>query len=413
MLVYIHVPFCRSKCRYCSFYSLALPEEDGSGALSGYLAALSRELFLWGQRLGRVRVETVFFGGGTPSLLPEKAVSGILEQVAGVFSLAPDAEISLEANPESALIPGRLCGARAAGVNRLSLGVQGMDDRTLSLLGRVHTAADIPAAVEAARAARFSSVSLDLMWGLPGLPDDRQAAAGFRHTPQKREQWLHCLEQAVSLGPDHISAYGLTLEPGSLLGDLHASGGLALPEDEEQAAMFLEGAAFLEAQGYGQYEISNFARPGFACRHNLGYWAGTDYLGFGPAAVSTLGGIRLTNQADLAGWMRSVQAHTPETLLPPEGALETCGTVGERLSAATLLREFLMLSLRTAKGLSLEQWEKRSGLLFSSQFGSLAQALRHNGLAVLREGYFALTREGMLVSNSILERFFSEMDTLT
>lgn len=390
MLLYIHVPFCRSKCQYCAFYSLPLGGEGGQDRLiSGYLTSLRHEIGLWAERLGNVPVETVFFGGGTPSLLPPKGVARILDSISAHFSLAATPEISMEANPDSALSPLWMRDVRHAGVNRLSLGVQSLDDRTLALLGRTHTAREAMEAYDAARAAGFVSVGVDMMWGLPGEGRGQQ----LRH-------WLRDLRTLASMGPDHLSAYSLTLEPGSPLARRMEAGELAAVSEKEQADMFLHGAEYLESQGLMQYEISNFARLGFACRHNIGYWEGAPYIGLGPAAASTMGNLRWTNPESMEEWQAVVKNGTIGTL----GA----GQV-EILDALTLSKEMLMLGLRTTKGISLAGWKKRTGRSFLRTHRNLVTLLVNNNLATMRNGAFRLMRSGMLVSNTIIEHFFRGM----
>ena len=384
MLLYIHVPFCRKKCGYCAFYSAPLPEGSvGEGMIRWYLAILLEELHFWGGRLGNVPVATVFFGGGTPSLLPAKALAGILDEVRKTFSLDPAAEITAEANPESALADGWLFEARRAGINRLSLGVQSFSDADLARLGRAHDARTAEAAFMTARTAGFANVSLDLMWGLPGAPD----------RPQSQAQWLGQLKKIAELKPDHISAYGLTLEEATALAAACEGGEYALPTEKELSSMYLAGADFLESRGFMQYEISNFARMGFECRHNLGYWTGADYLGLGPAAASTLEGRRWTNPADPARWRNAVR----------EGRLDSDA---ETLGTLDTLKELLMLRLRMSKGLAMKEYNAVSGRSFLQDFGSLAALLQQNGLAASRNGWFRLTRSGMLVSDTILAHFF-------
>jgi oxygen-independent coproporphyrinogen-3 oxidase len=353
--------------------------------MSGYLAALLRELTLWGERLGRAGVETVFFGGGTPSLLPLEALAGILDRVRTVFALSSSAEMSLEANPESALAPGWLHGLRQTGVNRLSLGIQSLDDGELRILGRAHSAREAARACELAREGGITNLNLDFIWGLPG-----------ERSGQSQAKWLRQLKQAVALRPDHISAYGLALEEGAPLASACADGSLLLPGEREQASLYLAGAEFLESQGFMQYEISNFARMGFTCRHNLGYWEGRDFLGLGPSAVSTLGGARWTNPANPAAWRKAVNAGqaapNPETLDPP-----------------TRSREMLMLRLRLQKGLRLREWNALTGRSFLRDFAPLILPLQQKGLAATRRGFFRLTRSGMLVSNTILAHFFDRL----
>ena len=389
MLLYIHVPFCRSKCHYCAFFSQPLGEGGHDRLISGYLTSLRHEIELWAGRLGNVPVETVFFGGGTPSLLPPKGVARILESISKHFSLASNPEITMEANPDSALAPFWMRDVYRAGVSRLSLGIQSLDDRTLALLGRIHTAREAMEAYDAARVVGFGSVSVDMMWGLPGEGRGQQ----LRH-------WLRDLRTLASMRPDHLSAYNLTLEPGSPLAERMEKGDFAAVGEKEQADMFMQGAEYLESQGLMQYEISNFARLGFVCRHNLAYWEGTPYIGLGPAAASTLGTMRWTNPENLAEWQAAVKSGAIGTV--KAGAMEI-------LDPLTLRKEMLMLSLRTAKGLSLARWKKQTGRSFLRDHGSLVTLLVKNNLATTRNGTFRLTRPGMLVSNTIIEHFFRDM----
>lgn len=398
MLLYIHVPFCRQKCRYCAFHSLPLAPcdaHDGAatphaslstkGAASqhdieDYLDTLFREMTLWGDRLGPVPVESVFFGGGTPSLLPPRIVGAILDRAARCFNIAADAEISLEANPESLHTRKQAGELLATGVNRLSLGVQALDDALLHLMGRPHRARDAVRAFHAAREAGFANISLDFIWGLPG---------------QRLKQWIQQLREVVRLRPDHLSCYGITLEEGTPLSDDVQAGRLTLPGDREQAAMFMQGAELLEEAGYLQYEISNFARMGYQCRHNLGYWEGCDYLGLGPSAASTLQGVRRVNYTDHLAWREAVHAGRATGEAEP-------------LDLPTRVLELVMLRLRTARGLRVKAYDELTGRNFMRDHKQLVHLLHDNGLIRLRDGYLRLTRNGMLVSNSILERFFEQ-----
>ncbi len=387
MLIYIHVPFCRSKCRYCAFYS----EAPAPGAFEAYTEALLREIDLRSDELGSRQVETIFFGGGTPSLLPVPLLDRILEALAARFSFARQAagntevlEISLEANPESLAAPGRAADLKAMGITRLSIGAQSFDDARLRLIGRPHTAAGAEKAVRAAQQAGFGNIGLDLIRGLPG--SGRLAA----HT---RASWLRELHRAVALAPQHISTYCLTLEPGTPLAG--AAGTLRLPTEAAQAAMYHEGAAFLESEGFPQYEVSNFARPGFTCRHNQGYWRGADYLGLGPGAVSTLEGFRRANPPDFAVWRAAC--------LSDDDAGET-----ETLPRETMALERLMLGLRTVEGVDLPAWEALSGRSFAATHGDLARALEVAGLVTVSADRLASTRQGLAVADAIVERFVED-----
>lgn len=387
MLLYIHVPFCRTKCNYCAFHSVPL----GKGVIPAhaeafrvYVETLCMELAQWGDRFGGQPVHSIFFGGGTPSLLPARVVGLLLERVARIFQVAPAAEITLEANPESLRSQTHVRELLKAGVNRLSIGLQSLDEEYLRMLGRAHKAKDSLHAVFVAREAGMPNINVDLMWGLPGQ--------GVRH-------WLNTLREVTRMKPDHISAYGLTLEEGTPLERDCAEGLLTLPPERDQSVMFMEGAALLEEQGYLHYEISNFARMGFQCRHNLGYWEGEDYLGLGPSATSTMLGRRWTNPASQRAWAAAVNAGTLDAR-------------AEELTPNTRVLELIMLRLRTTRGLRVKAYRELTGRDFMRDHKRLIHALHENGLIRIRDGYLRLTRSGMLVSNSILSNLFSQAEAV-
>ena len=381
MLFYIHVPFCRARCAYCSFYSLA----TGHRALpEGYVPGLLRDIAWLGKRHGNDTagpVTSIFFGGGTPSLLEPGDMECILAGIARAFPVAEQCEITMEANPES--LQDRTCvqGFRAAGINRLSMGVQTMTDDGLKTLGRIHTVSQALQAADNVHAAGFASFGLDLMWGLPG---------------QSCGDWCQVLENACSLAPHHISAYSLTVEEGTRLAEAVEKGRLVLPDEDELARMFLEGHASLAAHGFEHYEISNFARSGHRCRHNLGYWQGEDYLGAGPGAVSTWQHVRISEPCDLKLWLDTEPEERPRER--------------EELDVATVREERIMLSLRTARGLDVTAADMDQGESFLAQHRAYIEALLRAGLARIDEEdgrtFFALTPEGMLASNEIVARFF-------
>ena len=382
MLVYIHVPFCSTRCRYCAFYSNPLGrgvDPTSSPVVRDYVDTLFMELAHWGDRLGDSTVQTVFFGGGTPSLLPPRVIGLIMERIGRYFKLAHKAEVTLEANPESLRGGHRVTQYLDAGINRLSIGIQSLDESMLRMLGRPHKAQDSMHAAFLAREAGCANINVDLMWGLPG---------------QSVRQWLQTLKDVMRMSPDHISAYGLTIEPGTPLELDVEDGRLILPPERDQNIMFMEGAALLEQHGYMHYEISNFARMGFQCRHNMGYWEGEDYLGIGPSATSTIAGRRWTNPASQKAWDSRTR----------DGSL---GQEVEELTPQTRVLELLMLRLRTARGLHVKAYREMTGRDFVRDHQRLVQALHENGLIRIRNGYLRLTRSGMLVSNSILSNLFA------
>lgn len=362
--LYIHIPFCKAKCAYCDFYSLAHSEEK----MDAYMAALLRHLEEVAPRAAGMQVDTVYFGGGTPSYLGAARLCRILQTVLRRYGVTRDAEITLEANPDSAGDWKELRRLRRAGFNRLSLGVQSTDDALLRRIGRVHTYEQVQQAVKAARQAKFTNLSLDLIYGLPG---------------QTMEDWQRTLADAVALGPEHLSCYGLKLEEGTPLWQQRQT--LTLPDDDAQADMYLYTVAALGEMGYEQYEISNFAKPGKASRHNLKYWNMEEYAGFGPGAHSDFGGVRY-------GYVRDIDSYIAGKLM-----------LSESENDSTLARdyEYVMLSLRTAAGIDRQTFEKRYRQRFQPM-ETLFEQYEKAGLALPTEGGWRLTPKGFLVSNSII-----------
>ena len=365
--LYIHIPFCKSKCIYCDFYSLPRAEDR----MDRYVSALCRQLAEIAQRTTAHTVDSVYLGGGTPSYLGEKRLRRILKTVKKHYHLSRDAEITLEANPDSAGDWRALRSLRRAGMNRLSLGVQSADDGLLRTLGRPHTFAQAEEAAAAARRARIRNLSLDLIYGLPG-----QDLAGWKDT----------LERAAALEPEHLSCYGLKVEEGTPLWDMQEK--MDLPDDDAQADMYLWTVERLGALGYEQYEISNFARPGRASRHNMKYWTLCEYAGFGPGAHSDLGDVRYAYLPSLDTYCAGVEAGV--------SVLES----SEHIPSRERDIEYVMLGLRLTQGISRQEFENRYRLPFAP-IQSVLERFRATGHAALAGERWRLTPEGFLVSNQI------------
>ena len=363
--LYIHIPFCARKCAYCDFASW--PGLEARWA--DYFRALAQEIAAWSERLREYTVATVFFGGGTPSLPDAGFIVRLLAEIRGRFALAPDAEITLEANPGT-LTPEKLAAYRETGVNRLSLGVQSFDDGLLRALGRIHSAEEAREAVALARAAGFDNLNLDLMYGLPG---------------QSPTQWLDTLDQALALGVEHISAYSLIVEPGTPMA-ARVEAGIAVPPDDD-AVLAMQRAAIdrLASAGLARYEISNYARPGRACRHNLVYWLRGDYLGLGCAAHSMVDNVRFENPASFEEYLSDVRGLNRREI-PPEERRE----------------ELLMLATRTVRGLSLDAWAEEFGERFVAAHAKALRPLLDGGLAEIADGYFRLTRRGLELQDAVV-----------
>jgi oxygen-independent coproporphyrinogen-3 oxidase len=364
--LYVHVPFCAKRCGYCSFNTA--PLEDG--AMVRYLEALQREIDLLGAIAWspRVRLSTIFLGGGTPSLLAAEELAAILDRIRSRFDVVADAEITVECNPES-VTREKLAGYRGAGVNRLSLGVQSLDDSILPRLGRLHDARGARAAFEAAREAGCANLSVDLMYGLPGLDADG---------------WTRAVEAMLDWGPDHLSAYGLTLDAGSLWG---ASGVEGLPTEDTQVDQYWRLARATAARGLEHYEISNYARPGFRSRHNQIYWRAAEYLAAGPGACGFVGRMRYAN-------VKSTPRYC-ETLAG--GDLPVASF--EHLTGRQRLAERLILGLRTADGIAAALLEAR--LEGDSRLRGLLDAWRARTLLVDMGDRVRLTEAGFLLSDAL------------
>lgn len=364
--LYIHIPFCRCKCAYCDFYSL--PGQDGQ--MDAYVSALCAHLAETAPRAENHEVDTVYFGGGTPTVLGEKRLTAILKAIEKGYRVAKHAEITFEANPESARDWKALRTLRRAGFNRMSLGVQSTDEGLLRTLGRIHSTEDTRAAVEAARKAKIKNLSLDLMYGLPG---------------QSMEQWKKTLTDVIAMEPEHISCYALKLEEGTPLYEKRAE--LALPDDDAAADMYFAAVETLRDAGYLQYEISNFAKEGFESKHNLKYWTLSEYAGFGPGAHSDFGNVRYAYEKDLAAYLRG-ELNLSESSRIPTRDRDT---------------EYLMLGLRTVRGIEKREFEN----LFRLRFDAVEKVMlecAEAGYAVQEGDRWHLTPKGMFVSNAIILR---------
>lgn len=366
--LYIHIPFCKSKCVYCDFYSLPHAENH----MDRYAAALCRQLAEISRQTTAHEVDTIYFGGGTPSYLGVKRLKRILKTVEKHYRIAKHPEITLEANPDSAGDWKNLRGLRKAGFNRISLGVQSADDKLLALLGRPHTFAQAVDAAAAVRKAKIKNLSLDLIYGLPG---------------QTMDGWKDTVEKALALEPDHLSCYGLKVEENTPLWESQRD--LEMPDDDLQADMYLWTVERLGSLGFAQYEISNFAKPDFESRHNMKYWTLGEYAGFGPGAHSDLGDVRYAYVRDLDAYCLGVEN---------EGDILS---ENERIPSRKRDVEYIMLGLRTAHGLSRQEFENR----FRLPFGPVQAVLERfceSGRAVFRDDRWRLTPEGFLLSNQII-----------
>ncbi|MDO4295331.1 MAG: radical SAM family heme chaperone HemW [bacterium] len=378
--VYIHVPFCVKKCEYCDFLSFPASEE----LRRQYVAKLCEEVRA-AENHGEC-VGTVFFGGGTPSLFTPKQIQSILDSVRAVWRLAEDVEISMEMNPGT-LGYGeaereRLAGYREAGINRLSIGLQSANNEELQLLGRIHTWEQFLESYRCARELGFANINVDLMSALP---------------KQSRETWEHSLRKTAELAPEHISAYSLIIEEGTPFYEkYHGAGEGELPDEDTEREMYARTEEILQEYGYERYEISNYAKEGKVCRHNVGYWTGVPYLGFGLGAASYYQGQRFSNTRDLREYLAADFSDKKHSI---RREVQT-------LSTEEKMEEFLFLGLRLMQGVRAAEFRERFGWDLEDIYGKQLRQFEKWGLLEgTKEGAYRFTREGISVSNSVLCEF--------
>ncbi|HLC41539.1 MAG TPA: radical SAM family heme chaperone HemW [Methylomirabilota bacterium] len=366
--IYLHIPFCLERCHFCSFNTGPYDPQ----AMERFLDALHREIEQYGQAAGAssIRIRSVFFGGGTPSLLSGDELAGLLDHIRKYFQFQPDAEITVECNPES-VDREKFEAYRCAGVSRISLGVQSLDDGLLTRLGRLHNSSGAKSAYEAARAARFTNVNVDLIYGLPGL---------------NLFGWERTLREVLTWQPDHLSCYGLTLDDGSLWGSRGVSG---LPDEDEVVTQYWSAVRLTAEAGHEHYEISNYARPGFRSVHNQIYWRTEEYLALGPGGCGFLGSVRYSN-------VKPVDRYC--SLLERDQS-----PIGQReeLTASTLASDRIILGLRLQEGVPLSWIRER----FGPSRDALLEAWKAQGHIVQEREIIRLTESGRLVSDSIFVEF--------
>jgi oxygen-independent coproporphyrinogen III oxidase len=367
--LYIHIPFCKKLCLYCDFYSrLAKP-----GEIDNYIDAISVEAAARDDFAG-YSFDTVFLGGGTPSIMNPAQITRLFDNLNRSLNIRPGAEVTIECNPSS-IDKERLQAYRDCGINRISLGVQSFNDRHLEKLGRLHDSQEAMAAFDLIRRAGFDNASIDLIYGLP---------------EQSLEEWESDLSQAIEISPEHISAYNLIIESGTPFGAMYADGKLELPSEETQSAMYDLLNSRLNSAGFSRYEISNFARPGRECRHNLKYWHLEPYLGLGPAAVSFDGASRRKNTEDLDSYLL-----TASNGKPPSHQIEP-------LSSDSLRNETIMMSLRLSEGLSLEYIQRQFNYDLYQAKRSAIESLVISGYLTLQDDVIQLTSKALFLSDEII-----------
>lgn len=375
MELYLHMPFCVRKCAYCDF--LSFPTDQETQNL--YTRRLREDIDAMGKKYGDIPVDTIFIGGGTPSVPDSALIVGIMEHVRKAFHVAEGAEISMEANPGT-VTREKLTDYRRAGINRLSFGLQSANDRELKLLGRIHTWAEFLESFHLARECGFTNINIDLMSALPG---------------QTRESWKDTLKRVTDLNPEHISAYSLIIEDGTPFGEKYGSeeGRKLLPDEDSEREMYYETKRFLQDCGYERYEISNYAKPGRACRHNIGYWTGLPYLGLGLGASSYMDGCRFAVNSDMKQYLEEKPGMFTDV---------------EKLTKKDMEEEFFYVGLRMTAGVSLPEFERRFGLSAKDVYPGLMEMFVEEKAAVFQGDRFVLTDYGLDVSNYIMAQFLQD-----
>lgn len=375
MELYLHMPFCVRKCAYCDFLSFP----SGAETQRMYAKRLMEDIDVMGKRYGEIPVETIFIGGGTPSVPDSALIVEIMEHVRHAFHVADGAEISMEANPGT-VTREKLTDYRKAGINRLSFGLQSANDRELKLLGRIHTWAEFLESFTLARECGFANLNIDLMSALPG---------------QTCESWKETLSRVTDLDPEHISAYSLIIEEGTPFGERYGSeeGRKLLPDEDSEREMYHETKRFLKDCGYERYEISNYAKPGRECRHNIGYWTGVPYLGLGLGASSYLDGCRFTVNPDMKQYLEEKPGMFADI---------------EKLTKKDMEEEFFYVGLRMTAGVSLSEFERRFGISAKEVYPGLMETFVKEKAARFEGDRFVLTDYGLDVSNYIMAQFLQD-----
>ena len=366
--LYIHIPFCVKKCQYCDFLSGPSDQETRDRYIEALLVEIKAV-----QNAERYEIVSVFIGGGTPSVLKAEAIASVMEAIYRKFSFSADAEVTIEANPGTVDLE-KLTIYRRTGINRLSLGLQSTDPDELKMLGRIHSYEDFIQSYHQAREAGFDNINIDMMFAIPG---------------QSGEAWRQHLHQVAELNPEHISAYSLIIEEGTPF----AQRELDLPDEDTEYQMYEDTVAVLEEYGYQQYEISNYAKKEHACRHNIGYWKGTEYLGLGLGASSLYEGKRFSNTAKMKEYLKF------------SGSAECIRKDVVELSRKDRIEEFMYLGLRMTEGISEMDFEQNFGEKLGDIYGTVLQKYKETGFLEKIGTNWRFTRKGIHVSNHILAEF--------
>jgi oxygen-independent coproporphyrinogen-3 oxidase len=375
--IYVHIPFCHSKCSYCDFVSFPRATE---ATVNRYMNALFSEIQYWKENSPHATVNSIFIGGGTPSSISPEWIEKLMRHLSESFSIAEDAEISMEANPGT-LTPDSIESYKRAGINRISLGLQSTQNEMLQTIGRMHSYETFLGSYQWLRAAGIDNINIDLIFGLPG---------------QDLADWKKTLNKVMDLSPEHISAYALKVEEGTPMADWVTRGLVHLPDEDTEREMYHFAIKHLAEAGYAQYELSNFSRPGYLCRHNLIYWENKPYLGIGLAAHSKRFGIRFANTEDINEYCMQIEKGK-------DAVVER-----EPIDTDEDLFETIMLGLRLNRGLNIKQIDRQYGIVFLERYSDILKKLERESLIVKTADGIALTDLGRDLSNRVFLSFMND-----
>ena len=404
--LYIHIPFCKKKCLYCDFLSAPACAQERED----YVKALLREISVMAKLCEEYRVISVFFGGGTPSLLSSSQMERIMSAIRKGYDLCEDAEITVECNPATADLP-KLSAYRECGINRLSIGLQSANDKELKGLGRIHNYRQFLETFDAARKAGFTNINVDIMSALPG---------------QTYESYMHTLTSVISLHPEHISAYSLIIEEGTPFYERYGEGAAnkvvqgmesepmypQIPDEDTERRMYHDTAKVLQKEGYLRYEISNYAQKGYECRHNMTYWTGIEYLGLGLGASSYFRGYRYKNITDLNDYIQKcMERLSIQNIL--QGAAESMpdSPLMDEIVALTVkdkMEEYMFLGLRLKKGVSIHRFQQQFGVAMDNVYGKVIGKLKQEGLLLQQGDSLRLSKKGTDLANYAMSHFILE-----
>lgn len=387
--LYVHIPFCIKKCAYCDFLSGPAPREEQKA----YADALMREIDRYRGKFEESIVTSIFFGGGTPSALETKLMAGVISRIRDVFQIDPCAEITMEMNPGT-VSKEKFLEWKEMGINRLSIGLQSARNEELQILGRIHTYEEFLCCFAMAREAGFSNINIDLISAVPG-----QTAESFEKT----------LRKVAELAPEHLSVYSLIIEEGTPFYEKYGaesaqnSDTLSLPDEEEDRRMYEMTGQILGKYGYLRYEISNYAKPGFECRHNLGYWERKDYLGIGTGASSLINNVRFSHIEDRSEYVRIITEDETDQ------ALERISTEKEQLDLKAQMEEFMFLGLRKMEGISKKIFESTFKAEFDTVYGAVSKKMEAEGLLYICGDQVCLSKKGIDLSNQVFVEYLDPL----